>query len=236
VEALGYTGLPKRLVLIRHGESLRNMVKRGAIFLTEEGRETTGRINDINNPLTEEGHRQSRLTGEALRERFGVPDCVYHSGYARTIGTADSILEAYSADERARIAVRQHIFLRERDNGYAYNMTAEEAEQAFPWLQEHWRIYSNFFVRPPGGESMAEVAQRVYLFLGELSRCQVGETVFVVIHSGSMRCLRYWIEGWTPADFEAAAIPPNCAVTSYRYDEGESGRGFVLEMGNSVLW
>jgi hypothetical protein len=51
-----------------------------------------------------------------------------------------------------------------------------------------------------------------------------------------MRCFRYLIEEWTHEHIEAAEAPPNCGVTAYRYDEGESGRGFVLEMENSVLW
>ncbi|MEJ2228191.1 MAG: histidine phosphatase family protein [Alphaproteobacteria bacterium] len=193
-------------------------------------------MSDVNNPLTEEGHRQSRLTGEALRERLGVPDCVYHSGYQRTIGTADSLLDAYSADERKRITIRQHFFLRERDTGYTFNMTTEESEQAFPWLQDYWQTYGSFYARPPGGESFADIAQRVYLFLQELFRRREGDTIFLVTHGGTMRCFRYVIEEWTHEHMDTAELSRNCAVTAYQYNEDQSKRGLVLEMDNSVFW
>jgi 2,3-bisphosphoglycerate-dependent phosphoglycerate mutase len=212
------------------------MAKRGAIYLTKEERETTQRFYDVQNPLTEEGHRQSRLTGAALRERFGVPDCVYHSGYQRTTSTTNDILDAYSPDERERIKVLQHFFLRERDTGYTYNMTADESERTFPWLQDYWQTYGAFYARPPGGESLAEVSQRVYMFLQELFRSRVGGTVFIVTHAGTMRSFRYLIEQWTHEQIDDAEASPNCAVTAYRYDEGESGHGLVLETGNSVFW
>jgi broad specificity phosphatase PhoE len=50
-------------------------------------------------------------------------------------------------------------------------MTTAEAESAFPWLQDYWITYGPIFGRPPGGESMADVAKRAYLLmLQELTR------------------------------------------------------------------
>ena len=56
-------------------------------------------------------------------------------------------------------------FIRERDSGYAYDMTEEEAKKQFPWMEEYWKTFGGFFAVPPGGESYAQVAQRIYLFL-----------------------------------------------------------------------
>ena len=66
--------------------------------------------------------------------------------------------------------VRHHLFIRERDGGHTYDMTDAEASTAFPWLQDYWATFGPFFSRPPGGESLAQVCERVYAFLQKLAR------------------------------------------------------------------
>lgn len=234
MEHLGGMERPLRLVLIRHGESARNAAKGDAVFFTEDGRRLVNHLSDTDNLLTENGWRQARETGAALRERFGVPDCLYHSGYRRTVDTATGILSAYDASERARIETCANIFIRERDNGYTFNMTAEEATAAFPWLQDYWQTYGNFYARPPGGESLADVVQRTYLFLDMLFRAREGKLIFVVTHGGTTRCLRFLLERWTHAEAAAAPAPDNCGVTVYSYDKAK--RRMALEEFNSVYW
>jgi probable phosphoglycerate mutase len=223
---------PLRLVLVRHGESARNAAKDGAIFLTKEARSAVRGISDIATPLTDKGWQQARATGAALRSQYGVPECIYHSGYRRTIETTNGILDAYNEREREGIDVRSHILLRERDTGYTFNMTAKEAAAAFPWLQGYWQTYGNFYARPPGGESFAEVTQRVYLFLEMLFRDHAGSTVFLVTHGGTLRCLRFLIERWTVEYIEGTKAPRNCGVVAYGYSDDE--RGLVLERDDTA--
>lgn len=234
MDHLGDMERPLRLVLIRHGESARNQAKGGAVFLTEEGRQLIAQVSDVDNPLTENGWRQARETGAALRERFGVPDCIYHSGYQRTADTTAGILSAYDAGEQARIEVSTNIFIRERDTGYTFNMTSDESTKSFPWLQEYWQTYRGFYARPPGGQSFADVVQRVYLFLDMLFRAREGRVVFAVTHGGTMRCFRFLLERWTHSEVEVALSPANCGVTVYNYDQAR--RQMVLEEFNSVCW
>ena len=129
---------PRQLIFIRHAESARNKARQGNIYFTdEEARASIKGIPDYKIPLTSEGIVQAQKTGAYLREKFGTPDYVYHSGYKRTMQTLDGILEAFSENERAQINVRMNQFIRERDPGYTYDMTTEEAVTAFPWLQDH---------------------------------------------------------------------------------------------------
>jgi|SRR5665213_1409515 len=118
--------------------------------------------------LTDEGWSQARTVGAKLRETFGAFDVAFHSGYARTADTASGILEAWPEADRERVEMRQHLFLRERDGGYTFNMTSSEAKESFPWLQDYWDTFGPFYSRPPGGESLADVATRVHLFLESL--------------------------------------------------------------------
>lgn len=232
------TERPATILLIRHAESARNQAKKGATyFADEEARRMIKGVPDHKVPLTEEGIRQARETGEAVRQRFGAPDYLYHSGYERTIQTADGILASYPEAERQGIQVRHNLFIRERDPGFAYDMTQEEAETAFPWLQEYWKMKGGFFARPPGGESLADVVNRVYIFLNMLFRDRGGKKVFVVMHGGTLRCFRFILERWTYE--QALAWPPgqspqNCGLTLYEFDQ-EKGRLDLREY-NTVCW
>src|SRR5258708_2895768 len=126
---------PRRLVLVRHAESARQQAKKDSTyFADDEARRTVRDIANHKIELTPLGVAQARATGIDLRERFGAFDHVYDSGYQRAVQTAEHILHAYTEEERAAMPVRHNIFIRERDPGYAYDMTAEEAEAAFPWL------------------------------------------------------------------------------------------------------
>jgi broad specificity phosphatase PhoE len=234
----GTSSRPALLVLVRHGQSQRNVVKkRNRFYLDDESRKAVKGVPDHLIELTGEGRRQSRETGVAVREAYGTFDYIIHSGYARTVQTLEHMLEAYGPDERARMSVRHHLFVRERDGGHTYDMTDAEAQAAFPWLQDYWTTFGPFFARPPGGESLAQVCERVYAFLQKLARTMAGRRVLVVTHGGTIWCFRYVLERWTYAEAErrfTTESNPNCAVTSYRFSDA-SGR---LELHDTarVCW
>jgi broad specificity phosphatase PhoE len=193
--------------------------KANRFFLDDESRKAVQGIADWDVPLTALGDRQSAAAGRLIRARFGVFDYVYHSGYKRTADTARGMLDAYTAEERATMKVRPHAFVRERDAGYTYDMTTAEAEAAFPWLQEYWDTHGPWFARPPGGESLADVGQRVYLFLNMLFRDRAGQRVLVATHGGTLRALRSLLERWPVEEipsFLKDCKTPNCGVTVYR--------------------
>jgi len=229
---------PLQLVLIRHAESVRNKVKKGTTyFADEEARKTVKGIPDNKIPLTDEGVIQAQKTGVYLKKRFGTPDYFYHSGYLRTIQTLDAILGAFSKEEQARINVRMNQFTRERDPGYAYDMTTEEAEAAFPWLHDHWNTFGGFFARPPGGESLSDVSQRVYAFLNTLFRDRAGKKVWAVIHGGTLRAFRFILEHWTydqALKWPEGNSPENCSITVYEFSKSE--QRLVLGEYNTVCW
>lgn len=229
---------PSLLVLVRHAESARNVAKKGnTFFLDDESRKAVQGVADHHVPITDEGRRQAEVTGRALRAEFGAFDHVYHSGYRRTLETAEHLLAAYAAEQRDAMHVRHHLFLRERDAGWTYDMTTVEAEAAFPWLEDYWDTFGGFFARPPGGESLADVAGRVYQFLGMLFRERAGRRVLVVSHGGTLRVFRYLLERWSHDEFierwESEPVP-NCAVTSYMFDP--AAQCLRLRSLNVVHW
>ena len=223
---------------MRHAESERNVAKKGnRFFLDDETRKSVRGVADHKTALTARGILQASRTGVALRRDYGLFDHAYHSGYRRTRETLQHLLSAYADDERTRIQLRHHLFLRERDTGYTFDMTTAEAEAAFPWLQPYWDTYGPIFGRPPGGESLADVAKRAYLFLGMLFRRCGGQRVLVVTHGGTLWMFRMLLECWSWEEAEErfrSGSVPQCSVTDYAYDAG-AGR-LVLRDLTRVFW
>ena len=229
---------PSLLVLVRHGESHRNVAKKGnTYFIDDESRRSVRGVPDHEIPLTDEGWRQAEATGRALCERFGAFHYLYHSGYRRTAEPAEGILRGYPQALTASIQVRHNLFIRERAAGHAYDMPTAEAEAAFPYLREYWKTTGSFFAHPPGGESLAKVCERVYLFLNMLFRERAGERVLIVTHGGTLRAFRFLLERWDyrEADVRFHSDPPqNCSVTVYEY--GDEQQYLALREYNRVYW
>ena len=228
---------PALLVLVRHGQSMRNIAKkRNRFFLDDEARKPIKGVPDHLIGITAVGREQARATGEALFHQFGAFDQLYHSGYRRTVETTEALLDAWPLEQRRAIRIRHHLFIRERDQGHAYDMTDAEAAAAFPWLQDYWTMFGPFFARPPGGESLAQVCERVYAFLQKLSRTMAGKRVLLVTHGGTIWCLRYVLERWTYEEaerrFQTESIR-NCSVTAYEL--ARSGR-LELQMAGATFW
>lgn len=228
---------PRLLVIVRHPESLRNKAKQGAgvYFSDEDARRVVKGTPDHEINITSEGIFQADQTGVGLFKEFGTFDYAYHSGYRRTEFGLERMLLQYPEEERLKIEVRMNPFIRERHAGYTYDMTEKEAEKAFPYLKEYWKTFGGFFAKPPGGESLANVVERVHLFINLLFRDRVGEKVLVVTHGGTLRCFRFLLEHWSydqALAWPSGEEPKNCGVTVYRYN----GNRLELEEYNKIYY
>jgi broad specificity phosphatase PhoE len=183
---------PRRIVLVRHGEST------GNVDDTVYEREP-----DHSLALTERGWRQAEETGKRLREVFGRERVsVYVSPYRRTHET----LRAFHLDPEL-IRVREEPRLREQDWG---NWQDRDDVQ----LQKAYRdAYGHFFYRFAQGESGADVYDRVGAFLESLFRSfeepDHPPNVLLVTHGLTMRlfCMRWF--HWSVEYFESLENPVN---------------------------
>ena len=229
---------PSLLVVVRHAESERNKAKKGnTYFADEEARSVVKGIPDDKIGLTPEGFIQAEKTGPAIYDKYGSFDYVYHSGYTRTIQTMEGVLKAYSSEEKDKMKIRMNPFIYERHTGYAYDMTEDEVQKNFPWLQEYWNTFGGFFSQPPGGESLAQVVQRVYTFINMLFRDRCGQKILVFTHGGTLRCLRFILERWNfdqAKSWSTAQVPQNCSVTTYSYHSDT--KRLELDGYNKVFW
>ncbi|MEU7064237.1 histidine phosphatase family protein [Streptomyces sp. NPDC046161] len=183
---------PRRIVLVRHGES------QGNADDTVYEREPDHALR-----LTPTGREQARQAGAQLRELFGDERIsAYVSPYRRTLQTFRELRL-----DPTRVRMREEPRLREQDWG---NWQDHDDVR----LQKAYRdAYGHFFYRFAQGESGADVYDRVGSFLESLYRSFEApdhpENVLLVTHGLTMRlfCMRWF--HWSVAEFEALSNPGN---------------------------
>ncbi|WP_062214331.1 histidine phosphatase family protein [Streptomyces sp. NBRC 109706] len=183
---------PRRIILMRHGESQGN-----------HDDSVYQHIPDHALELTEKGQCQARAAGERLRRIIGDERLsAYVSPYRRTHQT----FQALGLDP-VRTRAREEPRLREQDWG-------NWQDRADVKRQKRARdAYGHFFYRFAQGESGADVYDRVGAFLESLWRSfdepEHPPNVLLVTHGLTMRlfCMR-WLH-WTVAEFESLSNPGN---------------------------
>lgn len=72
----------------------------------------------------------------------------------------------------------------------------------------------NFAYKYPGGESMMQLAYRVYGFLDEIKEKYSGENVLIVSHGGICRVINTYFKDMTNDEYFHHALP-NCELMEY---------------------
>ncbi|XVF31284.1 hypothetical protein REPUB_Repub16aG0132600 [Reevesia pubescens] len=200
--------LPKRIIIVRHGESEGN--------LDTSAYSTTP---DHKISLTEQGRAQARLAGSHLRNLISShgssPDWrvyFYVSPYERTRSTLREIGKSFS--KKRVIGAREECRIREQDFG---NFQIEERMKV---IKETREKFGRFFYRFPEGESAADVFDRVSSFLDslwrhiDLNRLHNDPTqdlnLIIISHGLTSRVfLMKWFK-WTVEQFEHLNNLGNC--------------------------
>ena len=160
-----------RLVLLRHGESQWNLENR-----------FTGWI-DV--PLSEKGIEEAKAAGEKLRGyRF---DRAFSSVLIRANETLRIVLEVLG---QTRIPIEKDKALNERMYGELQGLNKSETAKKFGDEQvKIWR--RSFDVRPPGGESLKDTAERVLPYYEARIKPFLAkdETILIAAHGNSLRAL-----------------------------------------------
>ncbi|KAK7356035.1 hypothetical protein VNO80_15301 [Phaseolus coccineus] len=200
--------LPKRIILMRHGESQGNL---------DTAAYTTTPDHGIH--LTEQGLAQARHAGIRLRHAIGASGCspdwrvqFYVSPYDRTRSTLREVGRCFS--KKRIIGVREESRIREQDFG---NFQVEERMKVIKETRER---FGRFFYRFPEGESAADVFDRVSSFfeslwrdidMNRLRHDPSNDLNFVIVSHGltSRIFLMKWFK-WTVEQFEHLNNFGNC--------------------------
>jgi probable phosphoglycerate mutase len=155
-----------RLVIVRHGETVWNCEAR-----------IQGQLDP---DLSVRGREQAEEL--ALRLRQEPVAAIYSSSLSRARETA-----AIIASELG-LTVREDPGFRESCFGSWEGLTTSEIRARFPEEYRLWR-QDSVANRPPGGETVEALQQRVMASVREILTTHPGESVMIVTHAGPVRCL-----------------------------------------------
>ena len=209
--------MPRNLYLLRHGQSEGNLVRRQFESTGDNSlySEDFLNIHESQYNLTPEGVRQAKLAGNWLKENgLTYFNRKLVSNNTRAMQTA-AHLNLHGADWMIDFN------LRERDGGLFNAISPEQRDLDYIDQQKFYDTQS-FFYRPPQGESVADVAQRVKIVLDTLARECDGKDVLIVCHGHVMRTFRIVLERMRLSQIndylstkEDWARVPNCAIVQY---------------------
>jgi 2,3-bisphosphoglycerate-dependent phosphoglycerate mutase len=160
-----------RLVLLRHGESQWNLENR-----------FTGWV-DV--PLSARGVQEAKNAGDKLRG-FAF-DRAFTSVLIRANETLRLVLDTIGQPE---IPIEKDKALNERMYGDLQGL--DKAETAKKYGDDQVKIWRRSYdVRPPGGESLKDTADRVLPYYeSKIKPCLLkGETILIAAHGNSLRAL-----------------------------------------------
>ncbi|KAL3649948.1 hypothetical protein CASFOL_006351 [Castilleja foliolosa] len=207
--------LPKRIILVRHGES--------------QGNENEAILKYVPNykiKLSQKGVHQARMVGSTIKdivsqngELMNWKAIFYVSPLSRTIETVEEIVGSTFPIDKV-VGVREECRLREQHFG---NFQEVEERRRIKCIKN---TYGKFFYRVPDGESSADVYDRVSTFIEKLwsdmetnklninmsSSSDDHNELNVIVVSHGLTILLFLMKwfNWTVDQFEALTNPRNC--------------------------
>jgi len=151
--------------------------------------------------LTEYGHEQAKELGRKILDDGLKIDEILYSPLQRAKDTATHISEITG------IPMRMEMRLKEQNFG-KYESTPRDGE-------EFQKAKTNFIDSFDGGESMAQMFQRIYNLLDELKESKE-KTYLLVAHNGIARIVQSYFTDMGNEEFARFGIR-NCQIVEYRW-------------------
>ena len=174
---------PLTLLLVRHGQSEWNAAGR-----------MQGQTAGV--PLTELGHEQAAAAARELARL--QPGALVSSDLQRAVQTAEHCARATG------LPVTTTPALREQGYGVLEGRPSRELWDVVDWTDPHWSA--------EGGESLAQLHERVAGYLSELRRRPPADVVALVTHGDTIRAAQAVAAGLGP-DRMPGTTPHNGTVT-----------------------
>lgn len=153
-------------------------------------------------PLTESGHRQAETLGRQIAEQRLPIDEILCSPLCRAYETARHISETTGIPMQADPRLREQNFGR-------FEATARNGEE----FQQAKRCFINHF---DGGESMFQMAQRIYNLLDEIKNDPAEKNYLLVAHNGIARVVCSYFQDMTNEEYASFGID-NCEILTFTW-------------------
>ena len=185
-------------LLIRHGESESNLKRFFA-----------GQCDVALTPL---GHQQARCTADFIAANYHV-DAIYASDLQRAYDTGIHIASCFGLPVHSEPGLRE-IFAGQWQEKTFNELQTDYADSYNRWLTDIGNACC------PEGESVAQVAQRVYDTICRIAEENPGKTVAIVTHATPIRTLQWRISGQPLSHMKQITWISNASVSELRWDAG----------------
>ena len=187
------------LLLIRHGQSQANLTRSFAGH------------TDV--PLTELGLRQAECTAEFILANYTI-DRVYSSDLRRAYSTAEAVAQRLGLEVHTDPGLRE-IFAGQWE-GKTFDRIWEEYSEDFGcWNRDIGNS------QPTGGESVAQLQERMMAVLQEIAENNPGSVVAVATHAAAIRSVQCGVSGVGLAGMKDVPWVVNASVTELHYEKGQ---------------
>jgi broad specificity phosphatase PhoE len=187
-----------RLILVRHGES--------------EGNRDRTFTQNPQVPLTAHGREQARSAGLRIARRY-KPTRIVASPYLRAWQTAEVIAEVLEFRVEAEADLREQDFGIFAGQPYEAVLSDAAYHEGPRW---DWR--------PPGGESLTDVYQRVVPVFEQIAAAGRGLDIVVVSHGGVMLALCAYVTGC----WDGITLTPNAGIVVVQHRVGRYSAPLLL--------
>lgn len=160
----------------------------------------------MNTPLNEVGRRQAHIIAHTLANRHF--DVIYTSDLARAVETAEIIASPHGLLPIPDAHLREAFF------GEWEGLSLPEISERWPGILTAWRADS-LHTRPPGGETLEQVQERVIDFLHDLMNQRPDDDICIVGHGGSLRAIITFALGADLSIFRRLRLD-NCSLTKIK--------------------
>ena len=245
---------PSYLMLIRHGESAYNAMKKMKeknpayqAFLESfkadpESKKTRKfaeaalrvckiKVGDNGTPLTSQGKNQAIKTGRVLGQQFECPQVIFVSPHLRTRDTLSGLIAGWP--ELGSVKTIEEVRIREQEHGLALLYNDRRIFHAFhPKQAALETLEGSYLVGHPLGVIVPDVQLGGGAWIGVLVREYTGRRVIVVTHHLSILAIRASLERFGAEEFlrlDEKEKPFNCGITFYKEDP-KLGRAGKLQL------
>ncbi|MBQ8323480.1 MAG: histidine phosphatase family protein [Clostridia bacterium] len=187
------------LILIRHGESSAN----GKGFFA----------GHLDIELSEKGEKQAALTARYVAENYKV-DKIYSSDLKRAYATAKPLAQAREKEIVATAGLRE-IYAGTWQGLCFDELQTRYADSYGVWLRDIGNAAC------PSGETVKELAARIWEAVLDIVKENEGKTVAVVTHATPIRTLLCRWKGLPLSEMKNVPWVSNASVTVVKYRNGE---------------
>lgn len=202
---------PKRIILVRHGQSQGNV-----------NPNLYASVPDHRVGLTDRGRKQAYEAGLKIADIIGTGSLyAYTSAFRRAQQTLDGIETGLWNRFSTNSVVRTIIDPRLREQEWGNYRTYEECKA----IENERDSFGHFFYRFSNGESGADVYDRISSFLSTMYRDfdkeDYPENALIVTHGFTLRIfLMRWFH-WSVDHFEDLHNPKNCQIVVMKQVDGK---------------